>query len=194
MSDLTPTPADRAELVHYDAWRERMTLWQTAKGIAEPTNSICPSDLRGKTGAVFQILLMGQALGIEPMQALMQMHVIKGKVGLSAQLMRAMILRAGHRLTYVQRSDTTCTIRGKRRDTGDELEVTWTLEMAREVQASDESAKMLTDKTNWTNYPRAMLDARATTELARALFPDVIAWASYTPEELGDEQGGDDEA
>lgn len=186
MSELTPTPAERAELVNYAPWLERVTLWQTAKGLAEPTNSVCPSELRGKTGAIFQVLLMGQALGIEPMQALMQMHVIKGKVGVSAQLMRAMVLRAGHSYRFEQYSDERVVMTGRRRD-GAEMTVEWDIARASGITASDEGAKVLTDKSNWANYPRNMLAARATTELVRLLFPDVVAWASYTPDELGGE-------
>jgi hypothetical protein len=117
---------------------------------------------------------------------LLQLYVVKGKVGLSAQLMRAMVLHAGHSMTYIERNSERCTLRGKRRD-GAELEVAWDLERAAGIEA-DESGKVLTDKSNWRNYPAAMLDARATSELVRALFPDVLVWASYTPEELGAEQ------
>jgi hypothetical protein len=47
----------------------------------------------------------------------------------------------------------------------------------------------LAGKNNWRSYPRAMLLARATAELCRALFPDVLAGISHTIEELAD---GDD--
>ena len=171
---------------HSVEWQQMAVLWSTAKAVAEPTNSICPDAVRGKPGAIFQMLLMGRDLGLTPTQALLQLYVVKGKVGLSAQLMRAMVLRAGHSMTYIERNSERCTLRGKRRD-GAELEVAWDLERAAGIEA-DESGKMLTDKSNWRNYPAAMLDARATSELVRALFPDVLVWASYTPEELGAEQ------
>jgi hypothetical protein len=170
---------------HSPEWQQMATLWATAKAIAEPTNGICPDALRGKPGAIFQQLLMGRDLGLPPSQALLQLYTVHNRVGLTAQLMRAMIYRAGHSLTYVERTDERCVLRGKRKD-GAELEVTWDLTRAAEVDA-DEKGMKLTEKANWRNHPRAMLDARATAELARALFPDVLVWASYLPDELGAE-------
>jgi hypothetical protein len=38
----------------------------------------------------------------------------------------------------------------------------------------------------WSKYPRAMLSARATAELCRLHFADVIGGLSYTPEEIAD--------
>ena len=170
---------------HSPKWQQMAVLWQTAKALSDPTNAICPDAVRGKPGSIFQMLLMGRDMGLTPMQALMQLYVVKGKVGLSAQLMRALALRAGHTITYVERNDERCIVRGKRKD-GVVLEVAWDLARASEVDADD--GKRLVDKSSWRNYPGAMLDARATAELVRALFPDVLVWAAYTPEELGEEE------
>lgn len=187
------TDTERGELVlsreerlalaeHSPEWQAMATLWSTAKALADPMNSIAPDAVRGKPGAIFAMLLMGRDLELSPSQALLQLYVVKGKVGMSAQLMRAMIYRAGHRLEYVERNSERCVLRGTRKD-GAVLEVAWDLERAAAIEA-DEKGQHLTDKSNWRNYPAAMLDARATAELARALFPDVLVWASWTPEEL----------
>ena len=175
---------------HSAAWQEMAVLWSSAKAMADPANNICPDAVRGKPGAIFQMLLMGRDLGLSPTQALLQLHVIKGKVGLSAQLMRALVLRAGHTLTYVERNNERCILRGKRKD-GAELEVAWDIARAGAIETDD--GKTLLDKMNWRNYPAAMLDARATAELVRALFPDVLAWAAYLPEELGAKELGAEE-
>jgi hypothetical protein len=49
-----------------------------------------------------------------------------------------------------------------------------------------EDAKVagLLSKDTWKKYPEAMLRARCVAIVARALFPDAIMGASYTPEEL----------
>jgi hypothetical protein len=44
--------------------------------------------------------------------------------------------------------------------------------------------------SNWRKYPRAMLLARATSELASMLFSDCLSGVIYTPEELEDVAGG----
>jgi hypothetical protein len=43
----------------------------------------------------------------------------------------------------------------------------------------------LAGKGNWKSYPRQMLAARATSEIARLLFADLLHGLSYTPEEVG---------
>lgn len=191
MTDLVLSSEDRLALAQHSAeWQQMAVLWQTARAMGDPLNSICPDAVRGKPGSIFQLLLMGRDLGLTPSQALLQLYIVRGKVGLSSQLMRALVYRAGHTITYVERNDERCVLRGKRCDNGAELEVAWDLARASQIEA-DESGKVLTDKTNWRNYPAAMLDARATAELARALFADALTWVSYTAEELGEEELGD---
>jgi hypothetical protein len=57
--------------------------------------------------------------------------------------------------------------------------VTWTVDEAARAE--------LVSKTNWRLYPRQMLVARATSELCRYVFADVLGGLCYTPEELGGE-------
>jgi hypothetical protein len=134
-----------------------------------------PEAYRNRPEATLAAILYGRELGIGPMQALQQIHVIKGKPGASPELMRALIQRAGHSIVRNAATDTSVTLHGKRADTGDEETVTWTLDDAKRAGLTSGA---------WKAYPRAMLLARATSELARSLFADVISGISYTPEEL----------
>lgn len=150
-------------------------LFQQAKVLAN--TEIVPSHLRGKPDHIYAIILTGHEIGIAPSTALQSFASINGKLTMSAELMRALILGAGHSLSFPESSTTTCTIIGKRKETGDTASVTYTKEDA-------ERAGLWTSHT-WKKYPRQLLSARATTELARLLFPDIIKGVSYTPEELG---------
>ena len=74
-----------------------------------------------------------------------------------------------------------------RADTGDTLDVTWTM--------ADAQAASLAQKQNWRNYPAPMLWARAVSELSTQLFSDVtLGLARYTAEEVGDDEADTDEA
>lgn len=136
---------------------------------------LIPKNLRGNVPAIMATILKGRALGLDDMHALTAIHFIEGKPTLSAETMVMLARRAGHSITG-EYGEGKVTARGSRGDTGDEMTVTWTLEMAQRAS--------LMGKDNWKKYPEAMLWARAASQLCRMLFADVLAGIGYTPEEL----------
>jgi hypothetical protein len=141
--------------------------------------SLLPDSYRGKPANLLLALEYGGALGIAPMVAVQEIHVIKGKPTLSALLQAALVRRAGHKLR-VTGDHTTATCQIIRADDPDfTFETTWTLDRAK-------AAGLLTNDS-WRKYPDNMLKARAISECVRNACPDVIAGFGYTPEEMGDD-------
>lgn len=171
-------------------------LYKQAEVLAN--TDIVPSHLRGKPAQIYAIVSIGDTLGIAPATAVQSFASINGQVTMSAELMRALILGQGHSITFPVSTRDTCVIKGRRKETGDECVVEYTLEDAQiaglcgikdgKAYARSSQGKPL----SWEKYPRQLLAARATTELARLLFPDVIKGVSYTPEEIGGEYIEDD--
>jgi len=139
-----------------------------------------PAGLRGKPEAVMAAMLTGHEIGIGPMQALSEISVINGRPCMSAKLMRALVHRAGHDLWFEVKSNTKVTICARRADWPEDrvAKVTWTMD--------DAKAAGLAGGQNYRKYPRAMLAARATGEICRDNFADVLGGIGYTPEELSD--------
>lgn len=153
--------------------------WRTAQRIAN--TPFVPGAFRGKPESVFAAVLFGEEMGLGPMQSLTQIHVIEGKPSISPELMRALVFKAGHRIDIKVASETKAVLYGKRSDSGSEATVEWTMNDAQRAGLAGRGA--------WKTYPRAMLMARATSELCRMLFPDVVAGLSYTPEEVASVAG-----
>lgn len=146
-------------------------------------SGLLPQAVRTPEAAV-AIILKGRELGIPPMQALSHIHVISGKPTLSAELMLAMVMKAGHEVWIVATNAQRCEIAGKRKGSTREQSLTFSMEDA-------QRAGVLNNPT-WKKYPDAMLRARAISAFCRMFAPDVLMGASYTPEELGadvDESG-----
>jgi hypothetical protein len=143
--------------------------------------SFVPESFRGKQAEIAACILTGREVGIGPMEALQKIYSIKGKPTMSAELMRSLALRAGHEITFPVLTDDKVTAKGRRAGSQQWTEVTWTMKDAQRIG--------VTGKDTWKKHPRQMLEARATSELCRLLFPDALGAVSYTQDELEEEQG-----
>lgn len=122
----------------------------------------------GEKAGVMMIMLAARELGIPPMQALNGgINIIQGKVEVSARMMSALIRKSGHQITVKDNSHTSCTLLGRRNDTGEILEVSYTLDEA-------QKAGLIKAGGGWAKCPKDMCFARALSRLARQLFSDVI--------------------
>jgi hypothetical protein len=137
-----------------------------------------PAALRGRPAAVVAVVLAGHELGLGPMQSLAQVHLINGRPSLAAEAMRGLAMAHGHTIIPDANEDAA-TVRCRRRDWPPDQWAKFVFTMGDAERAG------LAGHGVWKQYPRAMLTARATAEACRAIFPDVLAGLSYTPEEAG---------
>lgn len=123
----------------------------------------------GGEAKIFMILLAARELGIPPMVALNGgLWNIQGKIEISARLMNSMIRRGGHTMEITSTRER-CTIKAKRKDTGEEHTEVFTWSMAEQAGLAKGNV--------WQKYPEDMLYNRCMSRLARRLFPDVIGTA-----------------
>lgn len=148
-----------------------------AKALAEA--NLLPAAYRKQPANVLLAMEYGDALGLSPIAAIQGVHIIDGKPTASAQLIGALVRKAGHRLRVkVNEAGTAAKAVIIRRDDPEfEFESVWTLERAQ--------AAGLLGKGTWKQYPAAMLKSRAITEVARDACPEVLSGVAYTAEELG---------
>lgn len=162
------------EIAIYQAAPEER--WRYAQALADAT--LLPEAYRRQPSNVLLALESGAALNVAPMVAIQEIHVIKGKPSPSAQLMAALVRRAGHRLRVTgDATQARCEI-----VRSDDPEFTFVSEW---TMARAQAAGLLTSDT-WKKYPSNMLKARAISECCRDACPDVVVGFGYTPEELGD--------
>lgn len=173
-------PADSRDVV--DGWVGVLVQVEQLSRVIAGTEFV-PAGLRGKPAAVGAAILAGRELGIGPMTSLQHLHVIDGRPSMSAQLMRALVLAHGHSIRVVESTSTRCTMRGRRAGEDEWTDVTWTTDDARRAG--------IDGKPPWRKMPRAMLAARATGELCRLVFADVIGGMAYTVEEADDAEPAD---
>lgn len=136
----------------------------------------------GDQAGIMMIMLAARELGISPMQGLNGgLHLIQGKVEISARMMSALIRKQGHSVQIVESSDERCILKGKRVDNGDEGSAEYTIDEAKR-------AGLVKKGGGWEKHPSDMLFARALSRLARQLFSDVIG-VGYVEGEIPREKG-----
>jgi hypothetical protein len=159
-----PEPEQSRALAHVDDWIPVVAhVASLAERIAG--TEFVPRGLRDSAPAVAAAILYGREVGLPPMTALNVTHVIEGKPAISAEGMRAMVFAAGHEIVIEESTGATCIVKGRRRGADEWTRIGWNLDMAR--------AAGVAGKQVWQRYPRQMLQARATAELCRLVFPDV---------------------
>ena len=150
------------------------SMW-LAKTIAESGMAPAGMDTPQK---LIVAMINGAGLGLSAMQSIQNIHVIKGKPTLSADLMGA-ITRSSRACLYLRETVATTervTMTTARTDDPDhEFTRTWTLEDAKRAG--------LAGSSTWRSYPRQMLRARCLSEICRAVFPEVVG-GFYVPHEL----------
>lgn len=132
-----------------------------------------PAAYRGKPADLFSAILWGHEIGLSPMKAISYIDVIEGNPTLNAEGRGYLIRKAGHSLK-VDANGQRAIITGIRRDTGESMTVTYSLDDAKKAG--------LLAKSVWQKYSSDMLYARALTQLSRRLFQDIIGGLSYDPD------------
>jgi len=123
-------------------------------------------------------MVTGMELGLSCMQSLRGVYVINGKPSLDASLMMGVCLSRRDVCDYfvlIESSKTKAVYEAKRHGAPQPVRMEWTIEQAR--------AAKLTGKGTWEAFPENMLRARCSSNLARAVFPDLVN-GLYDPDEL----------
>lgn len=140
-------------------------------------SSLIPPEYRGKPADIVWAMDIGDALGVPYTQVMQSMVVTRGKMTMSADLMGAVVRRAGHKLRLREAGDSVTATLIRADDSDYEFTVTWD-------KAKAQAAGLWGSRGPWQQYPRQMLRARAITEVCRQGASDALAGTVCTPEEL----------
>lgn len=172
---------------------DQLKAWLEAAHVAEQIAAVvcagpfAPKGFRGNKESTATAILAGMELGFSPSRALRSFYVVEGTATLSAEAMRALILARGHEFEVTERSPERVVVRGRRRGETDWTEVTWTIEDAIRAKLVERGADgtLKGSRDPWWKYPATMLANRATTDLGKLKFADVIGGMD-SPDEVLD--------
>ena len=147
----------------------RQNNFDVALNDIESTQKVCEKLMKtphysklGQDG-IYAVVAKAKSLNINPVEALNGgLYYVQGKVGMSAEMMAALIRQAGHSITKDPKSNESIVIlHGRRADNGDTWMTSFSLDDAKR-------AGLL--KNIYDKYPGIMLYNRAMSMLARQLF------------------------
>ena len=141
-------------------------------------STVLPKALKGPPD-VLAVIIAGKELGLTAMQSVRALHIVEGKVSMSADLMVALCKRRRAVCEFFQLVEST----GERAT----YEVKRVGERPVRLSFSLEDAQRagLTGKDVWRKYGAAMLRARCAAAIARAVFPDLLM-GIYDDDEIDD--------
>lgn len=184
-----PTPRMRQLMARYDGPADFNDTLRLAGAMSKARHTV-PEAYRGNAGDILAVMRAAQSLDIPIAVAMHNLHYSpEGRQGMSALLMKALIMRAGHSVHDVEVGNgTRCRLRFERADGQPGGEVTWAITEA-------QGAKLLDKKGSpWQAYPADMLYWRALGRGARRYMSDIVLGFCYVVEagELDDDHDVDD--
>ncbi|MEV6154966.1 hypothetical protein AB0L53_31955 [Nonomuraea sp. NPDC052129] len=147
-------------------------------------SGLLPDSFRKQPANVLYAIEYGIALRVDPVVAITEIHVIKGKPCPSSAFMSALVRRAGHKLRIkVERDDQGNPVKAVatliRADDPDfEFISEWTVARA-------QRAGLFKQNDNYAKYTEQMLKARAQGEVCRDGAKEALLGLSHLPEEMG---------
>lgn len=152
-----------------------MDRLQHAQAVAQ--SSLIPDGYRNQPANVLWAMDLADALNVPFPQVMQTMVVLRGRMAMSADLMAAIVRRAGHKLRVREQGMSVTATLIRQDDPDYEFSVAWDEAKARQ-------AGLWGQRGPWSQYPAQMLRSRAITEVCRQGASDALAGTSYTPEEL----------
>lgn len=139
-------------------------------------SDLIPNAYKGKPGNVLVAVQMGQAVGLQPMQALQNIAVINGRPCLWGDSLLA-IVKASPAFEDIKEDITdtkaTCTIKRKGQTA---VTQSFTLDDAKKA------GLLSRQNSPWNTYPKRMLQMRARAFAVRDCFPDLLLGLSVAEE------------
>lgn len=154
-----------------------MDRLQHAQAVAQ--SSLIPDGYRNQPANVLWAMDLADSLGIPFPQVMQTMVVMRGRMTMSADIMAAVVRRAGHKLRVREQGMSVTAALIRQDDPDYEFTATWDEAKARQ-------AGLWGQRGPWSLYPTQMLRSRAITEVCRQGASDALAGTVYTPEELED--------
>ena len=145
-------------------------------------HALIPYQMRGNAGDMYLLMQIAKHLNIPFITALRGLSFIGDKdvkPAMTAQLMSALVRNAGHtlRAQWDAETNTATAILIRKDDPQFEHVAVWDEEKAR-------VAGLWESTPTWMQYPKAMLTARAMSEVCRHAASEVLLGFSYVPEEF----------
>lgn len=177
------TPTISYEMPGYKALSEEEMRRDLAEaGIYAQAHALVPYQMRGNAGDMYLLMQIAKHLNIPLITALRGLSFIGDKdvkPAMSAQLMSALVRNAGHTLReqWDPETNTATATLIRKDDPSFEHVAVWDEEKAR-------VAGLWESTPTWVQYPKAMLTARAMSEVCRHAASEVLLGFSYVPEEF----------
>lgn len=177
------TPVTSYEVPGYKALsEEEMRRDMAEAGIYAQAHALVPYQMRGNTGDMYLLMQIAKHLNIPFVTALRGLSFIGDKdvkPAMTAQLMSALVRNAGHTLReqWDAETNTATATLIRKDDPSFEHVAVWDEEKAR-------VAGLWESTPTWIQYPKAMLTARAMSEVCRHAASEVLLGFSYVPEEF----------